>query len=179
MQIYDLLIYIQFFELKALFVALLVYSIYFARRDSFSITLLLAITLYLAHVGIQSFLNGVGNSSAFNLFGQAIDPKMVEFVLWHPTYAFTDFMFFYVVSYFLQKFNYQTNKASNYIVFMYLAHGFFQLVSFADFVVFETNYLDGLYVVIVPTLDAAMVLTVCSYVVIAVSLDVLRKRREA
>ena len=46
------------------------------------------------------------------------------------------------------------------------------------FVVFETNYMDDLYSVIVPTLDGAMVFTVCFYVVTVISTDIVKRRRE-
>lgn len=163
MEIRELLNYIQIFELKALAVALFVYILYFYRRDSFVISVFSAVCLELLHFGFQSLYEAMGSMEYHY--------QVFAYNAWYPTFAITDFCLFFVIANAHQKLGIRFGDTARLICFTYIVQGFNQMFRYLDYVVLETDVLSKFHKVAVPTLASAMVLSICVYVLIIVSLD--------
>lgn len=168
MTITDLQDFLQIFEFKALVLALLIYVFYFSRNDSFTITLSLLLTTYLSHFLIEIFYQwSLDNGYLWQL---------IAYHAWYLGFALTDFLFMYLAYYVCKRKKFRMYKISEFIIFNFVVLGFIQLLRYADREVFETEVLDYFYTVAIPTIDGAMSLTICVYVVSAISMDFYKER---
>lgn len=168
MSINDLLNYIQIFELKALVIALIVYTIYFSRRDSFVLAAFLAACLSLVHFGLQALFSKMGTMS--------YEYQLFAYNAWYITFAITDFALFHVLCSVCDKLGYKLTAGAKLIAYTYIIQGFVQTLRYLDTAILEQNMLSTFYKVAVPTLDSSMILTVCIYVFVVVAYDIKNKK---
>lgn len=169
MSLNELLNYIQIFELKALVIALVVYTIYFSRRDSFVLAAFMAVCMSVIHFGLQALFSHMGTMS--------YPYQVFAYNAWYLSFAITDFCFFHLLCFICDRFGYKLTAGAKLIAYTYIVQGFVQALRYLDGAVLGQDLIAKFYQVAVPTLDSSMIFAVCIYVISIVWADIRLRRR--
>lgn len=158
MTINELLDIIQANSFRAAFLSLLIYSIYFSRRDSFVITLCSMCLLNLAHMALDDLM--------MKWYDQGYEQLVYH--AWYLFFAATDFAFCFVAYTLVDRFKLEMQKVSRVVIFSFLTLGIVQVLRYADRIVLETDYFGWLYTASIPAINSGVTISVLVYALGAV-----------
>lgn len=168
MSLYELLDVIQANTFRAAFLSLLIYSLYFARRDSFTITLCLMCLLSMLHMAIDTLLLSWATAGYNDLVMHA----------WYLFFATTDFAFVFCAFRIVDHYRIPIQKASLLIVMAFLSMGFVQVLRYADRIVIKSDVLGGFYAAAIPAINSCVTVSILVYSVSAVWMHRSKKTKE-
>lgn len=168
MNLYEILDLIQAHTFRAAFLSLLIYSIYFARRDSFTVTLCVMCILVMIHMGLDDLMMVWYDKGYTELVTHA----------WYLFFATTDFMLVFITYSLIDKYKIPMQKASALILMAYITLGFVQVIRYADRIVFKTDVLGGLYTSMIPAINGCLTVSILVYSVGAVWMYRSRRSKE-
>ena len=168
MTLYEILDLIQAHTFRAAFLSLLLYTIYFSRRDSFTITLCVMCVLIMVHMVLDDLM--------MNMFEQGYE-EFVKYA-WYLFFASTDFALVFLCYYLIDKYRIPMQKASALILLAYICLGFVQVARFADRLVFNTDVLGGLYTSLIPAINGCLTVSILVYSIGAVWMHRSQRSKE-
>ena len=153
-------------QVSILLICLAVYCVTYMRRDSFVLTLTLALLLNMIHFGFEYFCVEF-------LFGVE-EYKDLTIHLWYSFFSLTDFAFVAVAIYAHDRLMIRTSQISRYIMAGFIILGLCQVLRYLDRTVLSTKYFSDAYSLMVPTIDTSITLVVAAYTIFAIVIK-LRK----
>lgn len=168
MALYEILDLIQAHTFRAAFLSLLIYSIYFARRDSFTVTLCVMCILVMIHMALDSVM--------MSWYEKGYE-KLVKHG-WYIFFAVTDFLLVFITYYLVDKYRIPMQKASSLILMAYITLGFVQVARYADRIVFKTDVLGDFYTSVIPAINGCLTVSILIYSVGAVWMHRSQKDKE-
>ena len=168
MSLYEILDVVQGNTFRAAFLSLLIYSLYFARRDSFTITLCLMCILSMIHMVLDSLMLSWSDSGY---------DKLVMHT-WYLFFAATDFAFVFCAFGLVDRYRIPMQKASTLIVMAFLVMGFIQVARYADRIVIKSDVLGSFYAASIPAINSCVTVAILVYSIGAVWMHRSNKTKE-
>lgn len=168
MNLYEILDLVQAHTFRAAFLSLLIYSLYFTRRDSFTVTLCLMCFLVMIHMVLDDLMMIWYDEGYTELVKHA----------WYLFFAATDFALVFTAYYLIDKYKIPMQKVSRLILMAYITLGFVQVARYADRIVFKTDLIGGLYTSLIPTINGCLTVSILVYSVGAVWMHRSKRSKE-
>lgn len=136
--------------------ALILYTLAVKRITFFSFVLVGLLLIDVLHQGIAIYLRSFLS-----------DERSLSFVFhaWYISFAFTDFLFFLSGLYLAKVFGSDIDRASQFILYTYLALGVIQMLRFAERLFTDVNLMAWLYSEGIPLTNLVVTAFVIGYVI--------------
>ncbi len=135
--------------------ALILYTLAVKRITFFSFILIGLLLIDVLHQGIAIYLRSFLSDERSQSF---------VFHAWYISFAFTDFLFFLCGLYLAKVFNSDIDRASQFVLYTYLALGVIQILRFAERLFTDTNLMAWLYAEGIPLTNLVVTAFVIGYV---------------